>query len=202
MNGHEVTVIIPTVSPHGGREKMLKKALASVEAQTHPATAVIVEHDTDREGPAVVRNRAIEKVETEWLAFLDDDDYLKPNHLAVLCKAQDESAADVIWPWFNVEGGGDPFPMFRGRQWDPADPHQVPITAMLRTSAVRAVGGFETVPKGETHADGNRAGEDWRLWLALSAAGYRFFHVPDRTWVWRHHGRNSSGLPERIRWHT
>ena len=93
---HEVTVVIPTVAPHAGRAKMLTKALASVESQTHPATEVIVEYDENREGPAAVRNRAVEKVETEWLAFLDDDDYLLPEHLALLCMAQEESGADLV----------------------------------------------------------------------------------------------------------
>lgn len=194
VNGHEITVIVPTIAP---RQKMLAKALDSIKSQTHPASAVIVEEDVDREGPAVVRNRAIDKVETEWLAFLDDDDYLLPDHLAVLTQEQSDSGADVLWPWFKVEGGRDPFPMFRGRQWDHNDPHQVPITAMLRTVAVRSVGGFETVPEGDTHSDGNRAGEDWRLWLSLSDAGYRLRHVNRVTWVWRHHGRNTSGLPSR-----
>lgn len=194
---HQISVIIPTIP---SRAKMLRRALDSVEAQSLPATAVIVEHDTDREGPAAVRNRAASRVETDWIAFLDDDDYLLPDHLATLARAQADTGADLVWPWFRVEGGGDPFPMFYGRQWDPADPHQIPITFLLRTEAFRAVGGFETVEEGPAHADGNRAGEDWRLTLALSEAGYKFHHVKQRSWVWVHHRANSSGLPSRVRW--
>ena len=190
----DITVVIPSIPP---RKTDLARAMASVEAQTHLATAVVVEYDTTGDGPAMVRNRALERVDTTWVAFLDDDDYLLPDHLAVLCQAAEESGADVVWPWFRVEGGTDPFPMHRGRQWNPDDPHQIPITTLVRTDAIREVGGFRTIPDGPTDKLGNRAGEDWTLWLALSAAGYRFHHVNRVTWVWRHHGANTSGLPAR-----
>lgn len=192
------TLVIPTVPP---REKngFLDQALQSARDQTLPFDEVIVEADVKHEGPAVVRNRAVEKVETEFVCFLDDDDYLLPQHHQVLS----ELGGDVRWPWFDVKGGSDPFPFFRGRQWDPEDPHQIPITVMVRTEAFRAVGGFVTVgDEGPVDKWGNRAGEDWRLWLALSEAGYEFSHTPETTWVWRHHGNNSSGLPSRVSWYA
>lgn len=188
----DVTVVIPTLPAR--RKTHLTRALASVEAQTHLATAVIVERDNDRTGAAATRNRAIEQVETEWTAFLDDDDYLLPDHLAVLCDTAREHDADVVWPWFRVEGGTDPFPMHRGRQWNPQDPHIFPITTLVRTSLLREVGGFSTGTR--TAPDGRVvAGEDWRLWNALSAAGARFRHVDKVTWVWVHWGGNQSGMP-------
>lgn len=192
----DVTVIIPTIR---GRAKMLQEAVESVQAQTVQARRCIIVEDEHGEGPAVVRNRGLEDAETEWVAFLDDDDLLLPGHLATLLTAAESSGADVIWPWFRVDGGTDPFPMHRGRQWDPEDPHQIPITVLIRTAALRAVGGFRTVTDGPTDKDGNRAGEDFDLWLRLSAAGYRFHHVNEVTWTWRHHRGNTSGLPSRVR---
>jgi glycosyltransferase involved in cell wall biosynthesis len=191
------TLIIPTVDPRG-KNGFLDKAVRSAEEQIVAFDEIIVEHDVNREGPAVVRNRAAAKVETEFIAFLDDDDWLLPRHHQVLS----ELDGDVRWPWFEVHGGSDPFPFFRGRQWDGADPHQIPITVMVRTEAFWDVGGFEGVGK-DAPADrwGNRAGEDFRLWCALSEAGYTFSHSPETTWVWRHHGNNSSGLPERVLWY-
>lgn len=193
-----ITVVIPTIAPRGGRQPMLEKALASVAEQTYPATAVVTETAGPREGPAAVRNRALTKVETDWVAFLDDDDYLLPDHLATLAQAQARTGADVLWPWFQVEGGRDPFPGHRGAQWNPAQPHQIPITTLVRTAAIRTVGGFHPIGEGPTDPDGHRAGEDWHLWLALSAEGYQFHHVDAVTWVWRHHGKNTSGLPGRV----
>lgn len=192
--GGEVTVIIPTIP---SRAKYRAEAVASVWAQTFQPFTVIVEVDSKREGPAMVRNRALEKVETDWVAFLDDDDWLLPNHLATLMRAAAEHSADVVWPWFTVAGGTDPFPQHRGRQWDLDNPHQIPITVLARTEALRSVGGFHRIEEGPVDPDGNRAGEDWDLWLRLSAAGFKFHHVDEATWVWRHHARNTSGLPGR-----
>lgn len=194
----DITVIVPTVGRT--RRDMLARALGSIGDQNLQPAATIVEEDTHHEGPAIVRNRAVERVETEFIAFLDDDDFLLPNHLGALALGQQQMNADVVWPWFRVQGGTDPFPFFKGRQWNPEDPHQIPITTLIRTSAFRAVGGFRTVLEGPTDKFGNRAGEDFQLWLDLSAAGFKFYHVNEVTWVWCHHGRNSSGLPSRIDW--
>lgn len=191
------TLVIPFVAPRA-KNGFLEKAVQSGRDQTLPFDVILTEEDVDHSGPAVTRNRAVEKVETEWICFLDDDDWLLPRHHEVLAGLE----GDVRWPWFEVKGGSDPFPFFRGRQWDPADPHQIPITVMVRTEAFRSVGGFVTV--GEDAGEdgyGNRAGEDWRLWLALSEAGYTFSHSPETTWIWRHWGGNSSGLPSRVDWY-
>lgn len=201
ISGDDITVVIPTVPP---RAKLLDRAVRSVERQTLPGALVVVETDTDREGPAVVRNRGVEQVVTPWVAFLDDDDELLPQHLVTLASAATDTGADLVWPWFEVIGGSDPFPQHRGRQWDPADPHQIPITVLLRTGLFREVGGFRTVTEGPTDRDGNRCGEDFDLWLRLSAAGAVFHHVDEITWRWWHwrgpEGGNSSGLPSRVPW--
>lgn len=191
---HQITVITPTFK---GREGMLAEARHSVSQQWLPAVEHLTWNDENREGPAVVRNHLIDNAYTEWVAFLDDDDLLHPNHLYELALAQQQTDADVIWPWFEVTGGSDPFPSFRGRQWDRQDPHQFPITALVRRSALQQVGGFRTIDEGPTDRHGNRAGEDFDLWLRLSAAGFLFYSIPEITWTWRHHARNTSGLPSR-----
>lgn len=190
-----ISVVIPHIKP---RKVLLKRALTSIEEQTLSANQVIVEEDVKKEGPAVVRNRALAKVEHEWTAFLDDDDEMLSHHLSTLYDFAIETGADLVWPWFRVVGGSDPFPKFRGRQWNSDDPHQIPITVLVRTGLLREVGGFETVgDNGPTDKYGNRAGEDWRLWLALSQAGTIFAHTPAITWLWHHDSRNTSGLPSR-----
>lgn len=189
----DITVVIPTIP---GREQMLSRAVESAARQSLTPAAIVVEADETGTGAAATRNRALQRVTTPWVAFLDDDDELDSEHLLTLAQAQAETAADVIWPWFRVEGGGDPFPQHRGRQWDPQDPHIFPITVLARTDLLRQVGWFT---EGERIAPDGRvvSGEDWRLWCALSDAGARFHHVDATTWTWRHHGRNTSGRPER-----
>lgn len=51
-------------------------------------------------------------------------------------------------------------------------------TAMLRRSALEAVGGFRDVAWAE----------DYDLWLRLHAAGYEIAKVPEILFRWRHHG--------------
>jgi len=192
-----VTICIPSIPGRDvDRQRAWKSAInQNVEdAQLDVSVAI----DEAGQGPAHIRNMLVAEAETEWIAFLDDDDYLLNHHIETLVNLQEETDADVVWPWFKVSGGTDPFPENRGRQWDRTSPHIFPITAMVRRAAFLEVGGFDEDTASQPDPnDPSRtvAGEDWRLWNALSAAGAKFAHTPEITWVWRHHGANTSGLP-------
>lgn len=197
-----MTVALPSIPPRaaGG---MLNRALASVWAQTRLPDAVAVAADTRRAGAPATRDAALGMVETELTAFLDDDDRLFPVHLELLAAELARTGADLVYPWYEVHGGTDPHARWEGVPWDDARPHQVPVTFLARTQAIRAAGGFSAAwdpSQGEdpgTDAHGNRAGEDYRLILRLAAAGAKIVHLPARTWVWNHHGANTMGLPSR-----
>ena len=75
-----VTVIIPTIPP---RKAELIRAIESINNQTHPATAIIIETDLHKEGATITRQRALEKVTTDYYLPLDDDDTLKPNAIGI-----------------------------------------------------------------------------------------------------------------------
>lgn len=142
-------------------------------------------------------------VNTEYTALLDDDDTLKPEHLSALMMHAETTGADVVYGWFDVVGGTDPFPQWEGLPWDDDRPHQVPITMLARTDLLRDLGGWSYAwdpSQGEdpgVDADGNRAGEDYRLILRAVAAGAKIAHLNQRTWQWFHHGKNTAGLPSR-----
>jgi glycosyltransferase involved in cell wall biosynthesis len=187
-----VTVCIPTLPT---RQHYLGRAIASVCAQTHPAAALAVAVDLERTGAWDTRNRALDMATgTEWVAFLDDDDTLHPNHLEVLVRAAREAAADVVWGWYTVVGGADPWPERRGRQYDPAQPHVVPITYMVRRELVQAarahMGGFQPDTIGSWDL------QDQPLFDYYAREG-TLYAVEDTTWTWHHHGANTSGLPTR-----
>jgi len=194
-----VSVIIPTVAP---RANMLQRALASVTAQTLQPDAVIVQEDTEREGAAATRQRAQDRVETEYTCPLDDDDELHPVHLEHLLAEAQRTDADLVFPWYEVCGGADPMPEAFGRNWDDYlnefGPYQFPVTFLARTEVIRAAGGWEPMPEGQRLAA--QPGEDWRLCLALVAMGAKIVHLPEKTWIWNHWGGNASGLPQRIPW--
>src|SRR5688572_23141817 len=101
----DTTVVIPTIP---GRERLLARSLASVDAQERAPFAVIVEVDTGRTGAAATRNRALEKVTTRFVAWLDDDDQLLPAHLRVLEEQAALTGADLVYPGMVAVGGRDP----------------------------------------------------------------------------------------------
>jgi len=85
-----------------------------------------------------------------------------------------------------------------GQPFDPAalrESNYIPVTALVRATRFVQVGGFPE-PNSEDwpHPDC----EDWALWLRLLDAGAKFSHLPERTWTWEWHGRNTSGRPDRV----
>lgn len=192
-----ITVCVPSIPP---RQAMLERAVTSVFAQTLLPTALAVRLDTGRRGAAFTRQQALESVDTEWVAFLDDDDEFYPEHLEVLADAAWDTDADYVFSYYQVHDDQgvardwDPLQAF-GKVFDPLDPHQTTITTLVRTELAQSVGFVEPV-EGET-IHGQRLGEDFRFTLGCVAAGAHIIHVPKRTWIWNHHGSNTSGQPDR-----
>lgn len=168
-----ITVVTPTVP---GRETQLAECHASVAAL---GLRHLIEVDENREGPAAVRNELLADVQTEWTLFLDDDDLLFPNYVdAVTPHLAD---ADVVYTAWQLSGAVDPVPYPR---FDPdllRDHNIIPVTACVRTEALRAVGGFGT---GQL--------EDHELWLSLLDADYRFKYTPVIAWHYRRSAESRS----------
>ena len=189
-----VCIAIPTLAT---RQQYLGRAMSSVVAQDHPVHSTAVAVDLDRQGAWTTRNRAATMAVhsgAHWVGFLDDDDQLLDHHCSTLLRAAREADADVVWGWFTVSGGADPFPHYRGRQYDPATPHIVPITYMVRTEllaqAMADMGGFQPDQAGAWD------NQDQPLLDYFYREG-SMYAVEDTTWRWYHHGTNTSGLPSR-----
>jgi glycosyltransferase involved in cell wall biosynthesis len=171
----EITVITPTLPE---RNKLLSEAIASVSTQRHPVEGHLISVDNNRRGPIEIRNQLIKAVDTEWTAFLDDDDILYENHFEVMLPASD--SADLIWTWCNSEGRGNfnPNSTFNEKRLR-EDGNFIPITVAVRTELLNRVGGFVDHPQ-----------EDWHLWIRLLDVGARFVNVPVVTWNYRFMGNN------------
>lgn len=188
-----VTAVIPAIPPRVADGK-LHRALASVLAQTRAVDAVVVQVDHDRAGAAANRTAALRAVGTEWSALLDDDDEWSPGHVAALLAHAEATGTDLVYPWFEVAGGTDPWPHREGQPFDREalrGENFVPITVLVRTELLRAIGGF--LPKGPP----DNPCEDWGTWDALLGQGARFEHLSVRTWTWHMHGENTSGRQDR-----
>jgi hypothetical protein len=151
-------------------------------------------------GAAYARQQALMMNTCTWTAFLDSDDWFLPNHLSTLLHWAEETDADYVYSWFYLAYGpdrimGDFDPVFPpthfSEPWNPDEPRHTTITVMVRTELAKEVG-FWTVPDDGEIA--HRKGEDWDFTLGCNRLG-KIYHVPERTWVWNHHGLNSSGMP-------
>lgn len=194
-----ISIIIPTIPP---RVDLLARAIESVERQTYRSFEILTMPDLDHEGPAVIRNRLLDEAKGDFVAFLDDDDAFLPNHLAALVACQAATNADYVYPWYQVMNragrvGHDPMPAFFGKPWDNAQPHQTTIVTLVRAELakrVRFTPGNGLDPNGSHTVVG---GEDYRFTLGCMKAGAKIVHHPERTWLWYHHGKNTSGMPDR-----
>jgi glycosyltransferase involved in cell wall biosynthesis len=199
-----VGVAVPTIPT---RAEMLLRALASVMAQDRPADAVSIAVDHDHAGAAATRNRAWRGLDTDWVAFIDDDDEWFPEHLTVLLAAAEETGADIIYPWFELSAGNEHDPLYingeraEGKPFDDESArfllrmgNFVPVTTLVRRVALEKIDGF---PQCRTARWGHAECEDWGCWQDMLRAGFRFHHVPQRTWRWNWHSQNTSGRMDR-----
>lgn len=193
-----ITVVITT---YPDRSVMLQRAIASIMAQTLQPAAIIIANDHDKVGAAANRDRGLALVQTEWVAFLDDDDEFEPIHLQRLHEHAVATKAHLVYPWFTVIGGSDPFPHLFGQEYTPDT--QTTITFLAKTACLVGAGGFtkdwdESVGNDPgVDPQGNRAGEEYRLVRRVFNQGCRIEHLPQRTWRWHHHSSNTMGLPGR-----
>lgn len=162
--------------------------------------SVVTERDREGHGAAKTRQSGLQRVTTEWVAFLDDDDEFMPQHLAVLARAAEEQQADYVYAWYRVVGGRDPMPGHFGRPWDPEQPRLTTVTVLVRTELALSVGGFIGVrPDLGVTPMSPVSNEDWLFVNRVNEAGGVIYHVPEVTWLWYHHGKNTSGLSPQLR---
>lgn len=208
-----ITVAIPTHPARGYTSDpgtLLGRAFASVRAQTlQPAGGVSIACDLDGDGAAKTRQRALDEVKTEYVSFLDSDDWWYPHHLAthvrLLSGVTDPACdplsvdtkywADVAYSWWS---GNQPFGpqgefTHRGLQFNPKTPHHITMTLTVRTSLAKRAGFLQ--PDGWMHPEW--AGEDWQFILRLCELGARFVGTGEETWHYAVHGGNTSGLPHK-----
>jgi glycosyltransferase involved in cell wall biosynthesis len=187
-----VTAVIPSIPTR--THTYLHRALDSVLQQDRPVEAISVRIDHERAGAARNRTRACTAVNTEWTALLDDDDEWYPDHIRLLMEHAEETGADLVYPWFTVPNGFDPWPEREGQPFDEMllrTMNYIPITVLVRSELIWEAGGF--TPKGPA----DNPCEDWGTWERMLAAGAKFSHLNRRTWVWHWHGGNTSGRPDK-----
>jgi len=220
-----VSVILPTYN----RADLLAEALSSVLAQTMPDFEVLVVNDGGPQDAEEVCQRAndnrvryalithsglsgalnagLEMARGGYIAYLDDDDLYKPNHLAVLLDAIEkwgregvvysdadrvtgERKSDGNWTWSE--------PMLSYRE-DFSCEKLIRQNFILDLSVLHPrkialeVGGYH---------EGISYGINWEMWLKLSAK-YPFKRIPTTTAIFRDmKAETMSTDPQRCRQHS
>jgi glycosyltransferase involved in cell wall biosynthesis len=176
---HDITVCLASIPP---RAEMLARALKSVAEQTLQPAAIVVEYDHEHTGAAATKNRALAKVTTPRVAFLDDDDWFLPHHLEALSKHMDEADADLVYS-VPIIPQNPTYTRTYGHWWRPFDEailrreSFIQTTVLARTELVRRRGFY--CPPGSIY-------DDWGLCLGVLDHGGKISHLQAETFTWEH----------------
>ena len=132
-----ISVITPALPTRLGQ---LKDALASVEAQTRPPIEHLVGLDYQRRGTGPVKTDLALAAQGDWVATLEDDDFLHPEHLDTLAAHTD--GADIVYSWCAVRGRPGWTP---NRLFDPVALRAgnfIPSTALIRRALIVRLWGW------------------------------------------------------------
>ena len=182
-----VTVIVPVAETH---LKYLPEALRSLTNQTVQVHKTIVVNDSGKslrinagttvmntrgkQGAAVARNLALERVNTPFVVFLDADDLMVNTAIETMLRAYASyrEACYVYGDAWQTNGDGKVgyyvAPTY-DRQLLIGERNIHNVTALVPTSIARKVGGFDEVIRGW---------EDWDFYIRLALAGYCGVKVP------------------------
>lgn len=214
-----VSVIIPAYQT----ADLIGETLASVAAQTRTDYEVVIIDDGSTDdlegacapfladprftlhrfsnaGVTAARNRGLGLAKGQYLAFVDSDDLMEPDYLAVMLGAIEDKPGVVLACCDALMFG---VPEREGRLLSEFEPMEGPpdlqkvlagrflvyTGVTVRTAAVRAVGGYST---------GMPAAEDFDLWIRLLIAGGSFVFVPRPLARYRRRAGSLSNTPTKL----
>jgi glycosyltransferase involved in cell wall biosynthesis len=195
-----MTPRVSVVTSTFNRSERLRKAIESVLNQTYPDWEMVIVDDCSTDNTEEVvksyrderiryfkldknfgndthpKNRGILEARGEYIAFLDDDNDYRPDHLAALVRELDRNPdIDIVYGdrWVIDEDKNvkdrlgqcldfTPSLLLKKNYIDTSD-------VMARKSALQDVGGFD---------ERYRKYVDWNLWLRLEKYGKKFKRVP------------------------
>ncbi len=174
-----VTVVVCTFGTAEWVQLANARALPSARALGVP---VIHVHDTTLDR---TRNAALDRVNTEWIIYLDADDELEAGYIRAMAAASADVRAPAVRYLQGTHASWPAMPTVAGHT-HACEAACLPygnwlvVGSMVRTQMVRAVGGWRDYPWSE----------DWDLWLRCYQAGATFEAVPRA--IYRAHVRRNS----------
>lgn len=144
-----------------------------------PRVRVIDAPAGDGRRSSIARNAGFRAAQAPFVVPLDADDYLLPTALATLIRGHAAHAACYSYGWHYGLNKAGHWGLFRSPEYDREKLRTFnlhPITALVPTAAVNAVGGCD---------EGAPGLEDWTLWLRLAQAGCCGQQIYGPTFVYR-----------------
>lgn len=172
-----VTVCIPIAPYH---VNVSHRAIASVQAQSAPVTLAAM-LDIHGRGPGYIRNQLLSGVQTEFVLFLDADDWLEPTFVEKAISNFD-GRRYVYTDWFQ-DGVIISAPQ---RAWCQGKPHL--ITSLIPTQWLKQINGFDSTLPGM---------EDTDLFERLMEYGYCGKHLAEPLLHYSGDGRRSKEFRKR-----
>jgi len=139
-------------------------------------------------------NDGVRRAASPYVMFVSADDRARPELIARLRRKLDHDPR-AGYAYSKMELFGDESGVYLTYPFSPGrlifDHNYVPGAAMVRRDAYLQVGGLRELP----------AEEDWDMWLAFLAAGWRGQFEPTVQYEWRRHGeaRNHQSQATRLR---
>jgi glycosyltransferase involved in cell wall biosynthesis len=211
---------IACVIPFYNGSKFIERALISIFKQTVPADEIIVVNDGSREdelaylaalsqkysfkilskkngGQGSARNAGVLASTSEYICFLDQDDFYLPNHNEILLKGIPPKDIDFGWVYADLkeaDGEGLIVRMSMVKEHSVHPKHSLidlmrndmfvlPSASLINARAYKSVGGFDEQFTGY---------EDDDLFMRLFRAGWNNYFIDKPVTVWCIHGESTS----------
>ncbi len=206
MTSPSVAVVIPF---HNGSD-WIERAIKSAVNQTRPPKEVIVVDDgsSDAEsaklaelkakytfenfsqvnaGQSAARNLGVSRANSDFICFLDQDDYFLPNHIELLMNAsnlEDEKFGFSYGDLLRVTESGEtlshsslpsPHPLMDTQSMISENMHILPSATLIKRTAFLHLGGFDESLRGY---------EDDDLFLRFYLAGFTVNFTPEPVSAW------------------
>lgn len=149
------------------------EALAILEAYRRCDHRIRVIDHAENRGPGAARNTGLAAVRTSYVVQLDSDNLIEPTAIEKWLWCLESYPEFAFVKGFTVGFGALRYLMTQGFHSGCVflSDNQVDVTGAVRTSVLRAVGGFD-----ESIREGL---EDWEFWLRCASRGYWGWTVPE-----------------------
>ncbi|HDR9071799.1 glycosyl transferase family 2 [Burkholderia vietnamiensis] len=219
--GRAAAPTVAVIIPFYNGSKWIERALASVAEQSIPANEIVVVNDGSRAderaaldglvekyafriidkengGQGSARNAGVAAIRSDYICFLDQDDFYLPDHIEVLVNAiptGDRRFGFVYGDATEADGAGNVVRTAMIKAHNPTHPKRdvtdilrqdmfvLPSASLIHRPAFEKIGGFDPRLTGY---------EDDDLFLRMFRAGYTNYFIDRPVYVWCIHAESTS----------